>query len=136
MQAIKALVIFMGVLLLAGLGLLGYGMYTKAGKAVKDAPVVASPLGSPAAAGAVVASAGLAGFGTLGLDQPAGTSIAAVTVAGSQMVITLRGGGLGDRVVVVDSTTRAVIGQVTLDAALPVPAAAAPGYAAPPVPTQ
>jgi hypothetical protein len=139
MRAIKVLVIFMGVLLVAGLGLLGYGMYTKAGKTMKTPPVAeAVPQAVVSGVGARVGA--LVPFGSVGLDQPAGTSVEAVTVAGAQLVVTLRGGGLADRIVVLDSASQTVIGRLTVDG-LPVaePAADAPaaeetGYPAPPMP--
>jgi hypothetical protein len=139
MQAIKALVIFMGVLLVAGLGLLGYGMYTKAGKTMKTPPVAEAV---PQAVVSGVGAGALVPFGSLGLDQPAGTSVEAVTVAGAQLVVTLRGGGLADRIVVVDSASKTVIGRLTVDSvpvaepAADAPAAGETGYPAPPVPGQ
>ena len=82
MKAIKGLVVFLGVLLLAGLGLLGYGLYSKA--PVKGTPSAAS--GSPA-------SAAVAEFGQLAVPIPAGYRIEQMLVAGERVVLRLSGGG-------------------------------------------
>ena len=109
MRAIKALVFFMGFLLIAGLGLLGYGMYTKAGKAVKPSePVVA--------AAPIATSGSLAprDFGTIELDQPVGTRIAETRLMGTTLTLTLVDGGQPDRVAVVDLAKGQVVGMLSL----------------------
>jgi len=113
MQAIKALVIFMGILLIAGLGLLGYGMYTKAGRSVKPS--------APAAM--VTTPSALADFGALGLDQPVGTRIVGVQVTGPVLTVQLTEGGRPDRVAVVDLAAGRVLGVVSLDGAAATPEA-------------
>lgn len=117
MKAIKALVFFMGFLLVAGIGLLGYGMYSKAGRSVK-APAVIAPAGVP-----VAAPVDLAGFGGLGLDQPAGTRIAAARVSGTILVVELTDGGRADRVALVDLAGGSLLGMVYVDAAAAAPEA-------------
>lgn len=122
MKAIKGLVIFMGVLIIAGLGLLGYGMYTKAGKSVRPAAVPATVATLPATADA---------FGVVGLGEPLGTTITQVTINGGLMAVVIRGRG-PDRVHVVDLGQGRKLGTVMLNeapggpAAEPMPEAPAP----------
>ncbi len=116
MQAIKALVFFMGFLLIAGLGLLGYGMYTKAGRSVKSStPVVtteAPPVGTSAATAPTA-------FGTIVLDQPVGTRIVESRLEGGLLMVRLAEGGQADRVGIVDLAAGRLLGMVTLEAGAP-----------------
>jgi hypothetical protein len=131
MQAIKALVIFMGILIVAGLGLLGYGMYTKAGRAVKPSPAPEAPIsaiapvapidGHPAGNAAPAPAVAVSPFGRLALAQPPGTRIVAAEAAGGLLILHLAEGGRPDRVAVVDLAARTVLGTVALEAAEPVP---------------
>lgn len=116
MKAIKALVIFMGVLIVAGLGLLGYGMYTKAGRSVKPSTVTTPP-------GAVVLPADVEAFGALDLPQPPGTRIAAATVSGGVLVLHLTDGGRPDRVTLIDLGRGSVLGNVRLTPRVEAPSA-------------
>jgi hypothetical protein len=130
MQAIKALVVFMGVLLVAGIALLGYGMYSKAGR-------LAKPQDDVAAVAVMAPAQSMATFGEIVVSQPAGTSIEAVQAMGGQLILTLRGGGVADRLLVIDTASKAVVGSVLLDseAAVQHPAASpqGSGEVAPPI---
>jgi hypothetical protein len=100
MAAVKSLVVFMGVLILAGLGLLGYGMMQasedlEAGKA--------EPVRQ---------------FGDLDLGQPAGSRLGEVIPDGAgHLMITVTGGDRPDRVVVLDMRDGTVLGTVSIGAA-------------------
>ncbi|NIA70465.1 hypothetical protein HBA54_17860 [Pelagibius litoralis] len=91
MQALKLLVIFMAVLILAGMGLLAYGLVTR-----------------------VAEGDGGGGFAAVDVPLPDGCSIAETAVAENRLI--LRFEGLAERgcqqVVVVDMTTGKVLGQV------------------------
>lgn len=91
MQALKALVIFMAVLIVAGMVLLVYGLVTR---------------GAPGGAGG--------GFAELDLPVPEGCAIAASTLANDRLV--LRIDGLAERgcqqVVVIDMATGRILGRV------------------------
>lgn len=102
MRAIKGLVVFLGVLLLAGLGLLGYGLYSKA-------PVK----GTPSAAPATTAVAPVADFGQLAVPVPAGSRIEQMMVAGERVVLRLSGGG-PERILVLDPGQGKVAGSFVL----------------------
>lgn len=101
MKAIKALVVFMGVLLVVGLGLVGYGVATKTGKpetAVKPATV---------AAGAA------APFGEVTVPVPAGTRLEQTLVAGEKVVLRVTGAG-ADRLIVLDPADGRITGSFVL----------------------
>jgi len=90
MRALKALVLFMGLMIVGGLGLVGYTLMTKG----------AAKLHSPETAAVAPASEG--NFGTLILSEPKGTTIASVTTANGQALLHLVGGGVAERIVVLD----------------------------------
>lgn len=122
MKAIKTLVVFMGVLLVAGLALLGYGMYSKAGRVVKPSATAQAPVTPGPVIASAPNSAAVAAFAPLALNQPAGSQIAATQWNGSLLAVTVTGGGPADRVVIVDLANAAVLGTVSLGAAAPVAA--------------
>ncbi len=102
MKAIKALVVFLGVLLLVGLGLLGYGLYSKA------------PMkGTPSAASGRPASTVVAEFGHLAVPIPAGYRIEQMLVAGERVVLRLSGGG-PERILVLDPAQGKMTGGFAL----------------------
>ena len=96
MRVLKVLTIVMGVMILAGTGVL--------------VAVIAHRLASPASGGAAAAP------GTpfsLALDEPAGTRIATIAAAGDRLAMQLQGGG-SDRVVLVDPRSGTVVGRIAL----------------------
>jgi hypothetical protein len=88
MQALKALTIVMGVLILGGTAVLGVVLARKMGG---GAPAPVSVL----------------------LDEPAGTRIAGIAGVGDRLAVQLQGGG-PDRVVLIDPHTGAANGRVGL----------------------
>ncbi|MGD1876563.1 MAG: hypothetical protein ACFB13_03580 [Kiloniellaceae bacterium] len=115
MQALKALVIFMAVLIVAGMALLVYGLITRTG-------------GGEGAEGAGASGSGIGdllgqqGAGTpfadLALPVPEGCTIAGTELAGERLVIRLDGlarqGTEGDcqQVLVVDLASGRLLGRV------------------------
>jgi hypothetical protein len=96
MRALKVLTIVMGVMILAGTGVL--------------VAVIAHRIASPALSGASVSGAAPL---ALVLDEPAGTRIAGIAATGDRLAVQLLGGG-ADRVVLVDPRSGAVAGRITL----------------------
>jgi hypothetical protein len=92
MKALRAAVIVMGVLIVAGVVVLAVALAQKFG--------TAASLGGTAAA-------------IPALDEPAGTRIAGTSLSGERLVLQLTGGG-PDRVVVFDLARGRVTGRVTL----------------------
>ena len=88
MQALKALTIVMGVLIVGGTAVLGV--------------VLARHMGGGSAAP----------FAVL-LDEPSGTRIAGIAGAGDRLAVQLQGGG-PDRLVLIDARSGATAGRVAL----------------------
>lgn len=103
-KAIKALVAFMAVLLLAGLGLVGYGVATKTGQGSKTRAVAAAP------------SAG--GFGTVSVPLPAGAHVEQALVAGERVVLRVTGAG-AERLIVLDPGDGSIAGSFVLSPEAP-----------------
>ena len=99
MQALKALVIFMGILIMAGMALLVYGLVTRTGGG-EEAGEGAAPPATP--------------FGALDLAVPAGCTIAGAELSGERLVVRLD--GLAERgcqqVVIVDLAGGQELGRV------------------------
>ena len=91
MRGLKAAVILMGVLIVAGVVVLAVALGQKFGTAVTGG----------ALAGPVL------------LDEPAGTRIASSAVGGERVVLQLAGGG-PDRVVIYDLARARVVGRISL----------------------
>lgn len=114
MQALKALVIFMAVLIVAGMALLVYGLVTRTG----------APEGTGGGtAGGALFGAGSGAPATLDLPVPDGCTIAGAELNGEHLVIRLD--GLAERdcqqVLVVDLASGRLAGRVRV-----VPGTAAP----------
>lgn len=103
-KAIKALVAFMGVLMVIGLAVLGWGlMNVKNGAKSKPAS---------AALSATTATA-TEQFGTLAVPVPAGSRIEQTLVVGERVVLRLSGAG-GERLLVLDPAEGKVAGTFIL----------------------
>ena len=118
MKAIKTVVALLGVLLIMGLGLLGYGFYMKArgpGQASGGTPAVAVEAGS-----------GVADFGTVRLDLPPGARIVQMEAAGGRIVLRVATPDGHERLLVLDPEQGRVSGTFLLPSpAMPQPAAPA-----------
>jgi hypothetical protein len=110
MQSIKALVVFMGLLILAGLGLLVYGVVNQVSEvAAPDTP--GSPGADPGAPGA------RGGFDAASVALPAGCVLAEARLEDGRLV--LRAGGPLDRpdcqqVILLDPESGAELGRVKI----------------------
>lgn len=104
MRALKVLVITMGVLIVGGLMLLAWGIYTKARR-------VGEPRADLAAA--------RAGFGTVELPLPAGARIEGLATTADRIVLRVvdgggggGGGGESERLLVIDPATGSTVGTI------------------------
>ena len=103
MKAIKALVLFMGILIVAGLGVLGYGLSQQPDdKAAAPTEITVSGTG------------GESFFGTVSVTLPTGSRIEQVLVAGERVVLRIIGGADGERLVVLDPRSGAIAGSFVL----------------------
>jgi hypothetical protein len=117
MKAIKTVVALLGVLLIMGLGLLGYGFYMKA-----RGPGQASG-GTPAA---VEAGSAVTDFGTVRLDLPPGARIVQMEAAGGRIVLRVATPDGHERLLVLDPAQGRVSGTFLLPSpTMPQPAAPA-----------
>lgn len=91
-RALLASVIVMGVLIVAGVAVLGITIVRRMGSAAASGPLM--------------------------LDEPAGTRIVSASAAGDRVAVLLQGGG-PDRVVLLDAHSGRAVGQVVLRVAGP-----------------
>lgn len=121
MQALKALVIFMGILIAVGVAVLGVTIYNRATKMVtadKPAPAAASipPLAAPQGTGAPVspplqAPTAEPNFGTRDLGLPAGSSIVSVQPLSGRVLVHARLPDGGTRILLLDPATGGIAGE-------------------------
>jgi hypothetical protein len=106
MKGLKTLVILMGLLIVVGLGLVGYGVsrHRKGGEAT--APDV----------GATSAAPGKAGYFASEVPVPHGAHLEQVTATGDRLILRFTGGEgeKGDRLILVDVHNGQVTGTVIL----------------------
>ena len=100
MHAIKAVVALMGVLLLLGLGLLGYGLYVKSREIRQVGQVGATAPATSERAASV--PAGVLDFGTIRLDLPPGAAIRQMAAAGDRIVLRVAAPDGEERLLVID----------------------------------
>lgn len=106
MKAIKALVLFMGILIVAGLGVLGYGLSQQSDDKAAATTVTASP--------GIVSGSGAGSFGAISVTLPTGSRVEQVLVAGERVVVRVTGGADGERLVVLDPRSGAIAGSFVL----------------------
>ncbi|GAB4374694.1 MAG: hypothetical protein Kow00114_37440 [Kiloniellaceae bacterium] len=127
MQALKALVIFMAVLIVAGMALLVYGLITRTGggDGAQQAAAPAAPATATAIPGAAPPGTPLAPFGALDIAVPDGCSLAASELAGDRLVVRFTGQPARgcQLLVIVDLASGREIGRVK---AVPATAQSAP----------
>ncbi len=114
MLFLKAIVIFMGVLILAGVVTIGVLLAKRASKYIttKEAPVVAEVV-TPTS---IDSSGALPAFGSVSLDLPRGSRIQTITTAGRRLILTVRGPNGAERIVLIDLRTGETLGSVALEA--------------------
>ncbi len=98
MRALKALVIVMGVLILAGMGLVGYGIVKRT--AIPERPA------QPAAAARP--------YGPVELALPSGARIARTRTSGERLIVELELASGGERLLVLDLATGELVGTIDL----------------------
>ncbi|MEO3428915.1 hypothetical protein AAFN88_08675 [Pelagibius sp. CAU 1746] len=129
MQALKALVIFMGILIMAGMALLVYGLVTRtgdgAGEGAGETATGAAAVGAMTGAGRGGAGAPITPFGALDLVVPDGCSLAGSELAGDRLVVRFTGQAERgcQQLVIVDLASGRELGRVK---AVPVGARQAP----------
>lgn len=123
MQALKGLVVGLGLLIVIGVVGLGYGFYVKFHKKdatlFKEAPgtaaAVSAPIaGRPPAAEAprAAASPPSAGFGEARLTLPEGCTVTEMRPDGHRLYLRTGPAGLCERIIILDVTTGGVLGTI------------------------
>jgi len=106
MKALKALVIFLGVLIVAGVGLVIYGISSKVG------PKPAAPVATNAVSDLPNAVPSAAAFGSVEVTLPDGAAIQQVFAAGDRVIVRVgTGKGAADRLIVLDPARGQVAGS-------------------------
>ena len=100
MQALKALVIFLGVLIVAGMGLLVYGLMTRVSWQKDDAGQAAVDTARP--------------FGLIEAALPKGAKVAGVSVDGGRAIVDIRLSNGGAELRVYDLATGQAHGSIRL----------------------
>lgn len=103
MKGLKILVIFMGLLIVVGLGLVGYGVSRQ-----RTSSSVAS-----LEVGATNATPAKAGYFASEVPVPHGAHLEQVTATGDRLILRFAGGD-ADRLILVDVHSGQVTGSVTL----------------------
>jgi len=110
MKALKALVIFLGVLIVAGVGLVIYGIASKVGP--KPAPAASTAASVPTPPNAAAAPVPAAPFGSVDIALPTGATIQQIFAAGDRVIVRVGGGkGAADRLIVLDPARGEVVGS-------------------------
>jgi hypothetical protein len=107
MAMLKTLVVVMGFMIIAGVGLLGYGIYQKANN-----PDFTFFSTEPETTAAEPAKTGL---GDVSVSLPQGCSIVDMRPDGQRLFLRIGPSGPCERVVVIDLDSGAVMGTVTVD---------------------
>ena len=112
MQALKALVTIMAVIIVIGTGAVIWGIARQASK-LAEPPEQSQPL-----TGTGIVAEERAPWQTLALGQPAGTKIATVTSAGDLVILHLftETPGRDERIMVVDPNSGTLLGTIAVGA--------------------
>ncbi|MEX2450782.1 MAG: hypothetical protein WD407_08010 [Rhodospirillales bacterium] len=112
-QVLKALVIGMGILIVIGMGVLGYGLYKQAQEL--DAGGARSSSVSPSVSSSAPSSGGgedKTGFGEAVLPIPAGCEIAEVKPDGDRLYVIIGPAPSCARIVIVDPKSGKIMGTL------------------------
>lgn len=116
MQALKGLVVGLGLLIIFGAVLLGYGFYVKYHK--KDSTLFGPAAdGPPAVAAPIATNAPLPpapGFGETRLELPEGCSVTEMRPNGHRLYLRTGPAGLCERIVILDVNTGDRLGTIVV----------------------
>ena len=118
MQLLKVAVIVMGVMIVVGIGILGYTIVSRSSKLVSSdsaAPSAAAPAPAPVLPGSEAAPP--TGFASSALGLPAGSRVQSMSVEGRRLILVVDVPDAGERVIVVDLESGAWLGAIHLEAA-------------------
>jgi hypothetical protein len=108
MKALKALVVGMGILIIAALGVIVVTLYNRAaGPGDRGPETAAGEAGKQAGVGAP-----LAAFGTARIGLPAGSTVLGMNAADGRLLLRTRRAGGGEWIYVIDLATGATLGKI------------------------
>lgn len=108
MRALKALVIVMGVLILAGMGLVGYGIVKRVATPERPSQPATMPTAS------AVSAPEARPYGPVEISLPSGARIARTRTSGERLIVELELASGGERLLVLDLATGALVGTIDL----------------------
>ena len=111
MQALKALVIFMGVLIVIGVAVVGVTIYNRMNRLGETPPAAEAPAATPPA---TAADGTLPAFGDMSVPVPDGCRVVEMVPAGDRLLLRLGSGQRCNRILVVDLATGAPLGSIDL----------------------
>jgi hypothetical protein len=114
MQALKALVIFMGVVIVIGVAVVGVTIYNRMNRLGETAPAEAPVDSQAAAPPAAPADQTLPAFGDMSVKLPEGCRVIEMVPAGDRLLLRLGSGQRCNRILVVDLATGAPLGSIDL----------------------
>lgn len=118
MQALKGLVVGLGLLIVIGIVLLGYGFYVKFhGKDVtlfKDPADTAATVGEPPAVPSGAEAPPSRGFGEARIDLPEDCTVTEMRPVGQRLYLRTGPAGLCERVIIIDTASGGVLGTIVL----------------------
>lgn len=116
MRVVKALVAFMGVLIVVGIGLVAYGLsLDKNATDTETAPNVTKPSVPVSGSANAVEHDALAEFGDIVLDVKYDERLVGYTVQGDQVTLHIEGAnGNGARLIIVSLGKKTVLGRIIL----------------------
>lgn len=109
MRALKAVVIVMGVLILAGMGLVGYGIVKRA-----TTPQAPAKVGVMALAPPIAGSAAKGPYGPVEIPLPPGARLLGTRAEGDRLLVELALANGGERVLVIELASGALLGTIDL----------------------
>jgi hypothetical protein len=119
MQALKALIIVLGVMIVAGIAVIGVTIYHRATNPVNSpVPDSTEPAAKPATEPGFGPGFG-AGFGKVALDLPPGSRIVETTAEGDRLILRLRLADGGWQILILDMATGKRLGTFELRAGEP-----------------
>ena len=99
-QTLKFLVIFMGILIIAGIAIIGVTIANRATSTADSAPAAAA-----------------SAFGSIALGLPQGSTVIGTEATDTRLILTVQLPGGGERVIVLDIATGAQLGTVDVTGA-------------------
>ncbi len=127
MQALKTLIIVLGVMIVAGIAVIGVTIYHRTTNLVNSpVPDSPKPAAKPATEPAVRTGLGAGfgpgfgpGFGKVALDLPPGSRVVEMTAEGDRLILRLRLADGGRQILILDMATGKRLGTFELRAGEP-----------------